>query len=241
MNYVVSDIHGCLPSLKKLLEKAGFDEGKDKLYILGDIVDRGPQIWETYEWVKERIGKSVYMILGNHEDMLIADVFTLKGYLLKEQKVKPRNDAEKKYLEYCRKNMVVYDQYMTIRHLLGEGHSVDELVEMCEFFDKLPIYYELEVGDKKYTLVHAFVEDDNHTTKRQDAVWDRRLAQEADFFCEGKTVIYGHTPTVYVEDVVSKDGKSEKINIDCGCVYKNKLALMRLEDKNIWYQCYLEG
>ena len=53
MNYVISDIHGCYEQYMKLLDKIHFSE-RDTLYLLGDLVDRGP---EPMEVVKEDVYK----------------------------------------------------------------------------------------------------------------------------------------------------------------------------------------
>lgn len=42
MIYAVSDIHGCYEQYKELLNKTGFS-GNDTLYVLGDVLDRGPE------------------------------------------------------------------------------------------------------------------------------------------------------------------------------------------------------
>ena len=42
MRYIVADIHGCYQQYQMLLEKIQFSE-KDELYVLGDVVDRGPE------------------------------------------------------------------------------------------------------------------------------------------------------------------------------------------------------
>ena len=41
MTYVMSDLHGCYDKYAQMLEKIGFGDG-DTLYILGDVIDRGP-------------------------------------------------------------------------------------------------------------------------------------------------------------------------------------------------------
>lgn len=69
--YVISDIHGCYQMFQKMLKKIKFDEKKDTLYILGDILDRGPQIAEMIKWVWEHESNHVIMIKGNHEEMFV--------------------------------------------------------------------------------------------------------------------------------------------------------------------------
>lgn len=42
MHYVMSDLHGCYQEYREALEKINFNE-QDTLYVLGDVVDRGPE------------------------------------------------------------------------------------------------------------------------------------------------------------------------------------------------------
>lgn len=67
--YAISDIHGCYDMFIEMLEKIKFDEEKDTLYILGDILDRGPKVPEMVRWVWEHESEHVIMLKGNHEDM----------------------------------------------------------------------------------------------------------------------------------------------------------------------------
>ena len=64
MNYVISDIHGCYEQYMKLLDKIHFSE-RDTLYLLGDLVDRGPDPMEVVKDVMRR--KNVVTIMGNHD------------------------------------------------------------------------------------------------------------------------------------------------------------------------------
>lgn len=244
MIYVVSDIHGCLNTLLALLKKVKFDEQKDTLYILGDIVDRGPKIWETYEWVKEHLNKNVFMIMGNHEDMLIRDVFCEHGKYIKYHKPQSQwTEKDRKYVKTYLEERIVYDQYQTIAYLKKQGHTMEELVEMCEFFSKLPYYYIVEANNKTFRLVHAYCRKDLDMTRPDEFIWNRDFA-ETDVFCYGENVVYGHTPTIFdgkggvIEIKINEQIDASKINIDCGCVYgsNNKLCILRLDDMKYWYQ-----
>ncbi len=67
-DFVVGDLHGEFPRLRQALNKQGFDEGRDRLFCTGDLVDRGPCSDEALEWLARPWFHSV---LGNHEDMLL--------------------------------------------------------------------------------------------------------------------------------------------------------------------------
>lgn len=65
--YAVSDIHGCYTQFQHLLDKIAL-AGDDELYILGDVIDRGPKSPEMLRWCVEAPA-NVHVLLGNHEDM----------------------------------------------------------------------------------------------------------------------------------------------------------------------------
>lgn len=67
-DYVVGDIHGCFELLEYKLTEIGFDETKDRLFSVGDLVDRGP----SSERVVEFLAKTwFHAVRGNHEQMLL--------------------------------------------------------------------------------------------------------------------------------------------------------------------------
>lgn len=67
-DYVVGDIHGCYDELMAQLSKLNFDKTKDRLFSVGDLVDRGPKCVECLSLTQEPWFHSV---LGNHEQMLL--------------------------------------------------------------------------------------------------------------------------------------------------------------------------
>ena len=52
-DYVVGDIHGCFSLLSKELYEIGFDEKTDRLFSVGDLVDRGTESHLAVEWLKK--------------------------------------------------------------------------------------------------------------------------------------------------------------------------------------------
>lgn len=67
-DYVVGDIHGCFDKLRDRLQVIGFDESKDRLFSVGDLVDRGPDSEECIDWI---IKPWFHAVRGNHEQMAI--------------------------------------------------------------------------------------------------------------------------------------------------------------------------
>lgn len=73
-DFVVGDIHGMFKTLAKELEELGFDPEKDRLFSVGDLIDRGPDNEDIEEWLAK---PWFHAVRGNHEQMLI-DGFTDK-------------------------------------------------------------------------------------------------------------------------------------------------------------------
>ncbi|MBX8520238.1 symmetrical bis(5'-nucleosyl)-tetraphosphatase [Pseudomonas cichorii] len=69
--YAVGDLQGCLEPLKCLLDDVRFDPAKDQLWLVGDLVNRGPQSLETLRFLYS-IRESVVCVLGNHDLHLLA-------------------------------------------------------------------------------------------------------------------------------------------------------------------------
>jgi serine/threonine protein phosphatase 1 len=67
-DYICSDIHGHFYILEAELLRIGFDEQTDRLFCLGDLIDRGDESALALEWLKR---PWFFAIQGNHERMLI--------------------------------------------------------------------------------------------------------------------------------------------------------------------------
>lgn len=69
--YVIGDLQGCYDELQALLEKCQFDPNRDKVWLVGDLVNRGPKSLAVLRWAKA-LGQSCVVVLGNHDLHLIA-------------------------------------------------------------------------------------------------------------------------------------------------------------------------
>jgi serine/threonine protein phosphatase 1 len=67
-DFVVGDVHGCFDMLRKLLREANFNEATDRLFSVGDLVDRGPSSHEAVEYLDK---PWFHAVRGNHEQMAI--------------------------------------------------------------------------------------------------------------------------------------------------------------------------
>ncbi|WP_459614436.1 metallophosphoesterase [Bordetella sp. 2513F-2] len=69
----VGDIHGHFSRLREALDQAGFDPARDRLFSVGDLIDRGPESEAALQWLAQ---PWFHAVQGNHEDYAIRHVRT---------------------------------------------------------------------------------------------------------------------------------------------------------------------
>ena len=77
MDYAIGDVQGCFNTLNALLKKINFNLDRDRLYFLGDVVNRGPQSLETLRFIYSN-KDNIDMVLGNHDFYLLFCAYTQK-------------------------------------------------------------------------------------------------------------------------------------------------------------------
>lgn len=206
--YAIGDIHGCYDQLMDLMDRIDIDLEKDTLVFMGDYIDRGPKSCEVATYLLDlaaRHPNNVVMLKGNHEEML-------ENYLTDFDKYTYLANGGNQTLEsYLRR-------HGELSFPIPRSH--------LDFFDSLRLYYET----KHYIFVHAGLRANIPLDMQgpDDLLWIRGpfIQSEVDF---GKRVVFGHTP--FTEPLVTPN----KIGIDTGAVYGNKLTCVRLPEIEFYF------
>ena len=231
--YVISDIHGEYDLFCRMLEKIGFGD-EDILYVLGDVLDRGPHPVKTLQKLMEM--PNAVCIVGNHELMALDGLKLLRQEITEESIAK----MDSKTVE----ELTIWINYNGGRSTLDEFRALDRDTQndVIEFIRDFSIYEEASVCGKDYIMVHAGLgnyypgkEMDEYSLK--ELVWDR--ADTDIVYYPDKYVISGHTPTQYIPGN-PRPGyiyrKNNHIAIDCGAYVKGgRLAAFCLDTGEEFY------
>lgn len=222
MHYVMSDIHGDMNAFAKIMSMIDLQRN-DRLYILGDVIDRGEYGIELLQTIRDI--PNCTLLMGNHEYMMINAL---------------RNPDKKRLMRIWENNGCDHT-YASFKVL-----SEEQQEEMLVYLESLPIQIEITVDGDTYILVHAApkelfeAENWKYKTKKEFSLW-HRITKYA-VMPEGKTVIFGHTPTKMLYYSYDKRMHIFRdtgcIAIDCGCSYYGfggQLGCLRIEDMTAFY------
>ena len=122
--YIIGDIHGCIDPLRRLLEVLSPDPAADRLILLGDLFDRGPDSWEVFQFVKElaaEFGERFVLLRGNHEDYLLQKKLSFAQRLVWDRV--GRGATVRSFKQHGEKmeDCVPWLQEHTVMYFQGEG------------------------------------------------------------------------------------------------------------------------
>lgn len=233
MVYVTSDLHGCNPAeFQQLLKKAGFTD-EDFLFILGDVVDRGPHGVDWLLWLLDKT--NTQLVLGNHEALMLACSFLFDE--VTEESLERLTAEQLMLVESWAENGGSSTMTALQSLLKNDPESVHSIVE---YLEDAPLYDTVHVNGRDFVLVHAGLGNfDPNRPLDEYAPEELLMARPSltDAYCPDATVIFGHTPTEHFgEQYRGKMLKTDTwICIDTGAATGNKPMLLRLDDLKAFY------
>lgn len=196
-DFVIGDLHGCYEDFIRLLGELDFDTRCDRMFSVGDLVDRGPKNMECLRLIKEPWFHSVR---GNHEDLMICAVL----------------DNNQPDLWHLNGGDWSYK----------DNIDPDEVTELCKLASKLPLAITVDMPFGRIGICHAeapkdwsSIDNDMGRDAKYKMIWDRTKIQHKDTWTSENIdyTIHGHTP------VTMPVAFGNSIYIDTGVVFKGRI------------------
>jgi len=258
--YAIGDIQGCHEALDRLLDAIRFDPATDRLWLVGDLVNRGPNSLATLRFVRS-LGSGATTILGNHDLHLItvaAGYARLhRGDTLDEVLAAPDCDE---LLDWLRQQRLMHVQdgvamvhagllpQWTVEQALALAREFEAALRAPEYRDLLSTMYgnlpdawsdDLVGADRLRVIVNAM-------TRMRLCTHDGRM----EFTHKGSAdnLPEGFVPWFNVPERRSRDSlvifghwsalglfpTRNVIGLDSGCLWGGALSALRLEDRKIF-------
>lgn len=211
--WVVADIHGCINSLKALIERIALTKS-DQIFFLGDYINKGPDSGAVIDFILELLqgGYQVFPLRGNHEENLLE-----------------LEDHKKKLAQFVR---IHHSQ-----NLLNKSGKIRK--RYLAFLHRLPYYF--DIGD--FFIVHAGLNFrvQNPFNDLYAMLNIRDFYIDYNWLGE-KTIVHGHNPKALSIIISAISNKSKVIPLDNGCVYhgekpgQGNLLCLNLNDYSLVMQ-----
>jgi len=215
---IVGDIHGCIDELNELIEKVNYDPKTDRLILLGDLVDRGP---DSVAVVRRARELGLECVMGNHEHKFV------------------------KWFRSQGSRVDVYDRRDYYANL--DDQDINYIMNMptaIELDDVIIVHAGLKPGiplssQSKDDMMYLRYTDDNRKFISLKKI--NKLGKEAvgakywtEFWTGPKSVVYGHNVYSFDEPLIEKRGSDVTCyGIDTGCCFGGHLTALIWETKEI--------
>ena len=216
----LSDVHGSYQKFESMLEKINLTK-EDKLIVLGDNIDRGPENMDmVFRLMQLKKEYDIVTLKGNHEEMFLEAVTKNKTI---EQIV-----GSPFYSSYSNNGTMVS---------LWEYFKLSK--ENQAIIKKEIESYKLYHIEDDFLFVHAGVAKRIPIERQNegDLLWIRERFTDEHSHGLPYTVVFGHTPTIFLNQDRSFTiwRKNDKIGIDCGASYGGSLACIDLTNNIEYY------
>ncbi len=225
---VIADVHGCEGALRSLLRQIQ-PSARDRVVMLGDLFDRGPDSYGVFQAVREladRLGERFVLLRGNHEDYLLAPKLTLLQRMVWEQ----------------------VGRSATVKSFRDHGAQMEDAIpwlrERCRLFWR---------GEGLQCVHAGLLVDPIEVNDRQTMLHDHEITLRNIY--SGPLTVVGHI-ALAVPTWFMGDGRTVKelpydaalplpaagtICIDTGCGKGGRLTAMVVEEDQCYLVCAAEG
>ncbi len=257
--YAIGDVQGCLPPLRKLLDLIRFDPSSDRLWFVGDLVNRGPQSLDVLRFIKGLEDRCV-VVLGNHDLHLLAVHCGVTQPRKQDtlQSVLQAPDA-KELVDWLRRQPLLYreGEYLlvhagilpqwSVEQALGLAGEVEDALRSERYHALLPFIYRsketrwLETMPSPARLGLITNVLTRMRTCSQDGLLDLSFKGPPEQAAADLSPWFHCPPRVpRTETVIFGHWSALGVHVgeriialDGGCVWGNELACLRLEDRTL--------
>lgn len=226
MIYVTSDLHGCFDEFVSLVQAIDL-QPDDQLYILGDVLDRGPRPLDILFKMLEH--PNMIGLLGNHEYTALT-MFELLSH--------------KTIMQFSHDEMEIFKLWLNDggRTTLSQWLTLTEKQQqqILNYLKNWRTYQELEVNHREFILVHAGLGHFDPNKPLSAYSIPELLFERTDYqrvYFPTRFLVTGHTPTQTIntnfQPLIYK--KNRHFAIDCGIVFGGRLACLCLDDLHEYY------
>ncbi len=264
--YAIGDVQGCYDALRRLLDIVKFDPPRDTLWLVGDLVNRGPQSRETLRYVRD-LGVAAVTVLGNHDlHLLVAAAGHTKQYpgdTLDDILRAP--DRDELLLWLRQQKLMHYDHHLgyamvhagllpqwPIAKALALAAEAEAVLRGENHDDFLrPLYgntpgawHDNLAGEDRLRVIINAMTRMRLCTAQGEMEFRHKLAPVSGAMPEGYMPWYdvpgrasADTPVIFGHWAsLGVLLRADVIGLDSGCVWGRKLSALRLEDRRT-FQC----
>lgn len=251
--WVIGDVHGCWETLQRLVDRIGWSPDGDRLWLIGDLVNKGPDSLEVLRWIARQ--PRVDSLLGNHDLHLLARAAGLTSRRPDDRldDVLAAGDRAELLDWLMRRPLLVRVGEAVLVHAglmpewgvdEAEGLAHDASVRLEELLPRLadkprPRWSRGATGDERlvaavgiFTRLRVLRADGRPklgfvAAPESAPAGVRPWFESARVVADGHPVIFGHWATMGFRRI------GRAVCLDSGCVYGGALSAIRLDDNRL--------
>jgi len=255
--YLIGDIQGCDDALERLLSEIAFSPSRDTLYVLGDLVNRGPNNVGVLQRLMQ-LEHSAHCLLGNHDLHLLAVAHGVRPLQAQDTTHDilhhPQRDAWLDWLRHQHMALFAHDVLMvhagvlpswTVQRTLSLASEVEQALRSSDWLDFLPTMYggpphvwhdDLQAPQRLRMILNALTRLRFCSASGE---MDFSVKESAEHAPEGLMPWFdvpqrqtaGHTIAFGHWSTLKDTHRSDVICLDDGCVWGGCLTAMQLDSR----------